>query len=910
MASLEINTPDTQEDQKDSCTVLADTSFAPLNFSGLTPSQFGISVQSFTPASLPSSKRKDKSRLAQLKARRRSSVGVRGSPETNSLIRFIAQQKMKTPTSHRTPELVKSSPFLPRVASTLKQKMASFQSLMGLEESEVCEAMPRQDSNTGGCIKTRDYLSDRTNLDAGKENHPRLMTPTPGKRRRVGPIQGCEMEIREASAPTLHFSLREQEEEEQPVRQGPVQSSETVEEAQAELISPPFFADCEPPVSSEVKAYSPTENQQEGVFELQSLSRPTPDDPAAASPAQPAPPFQILSLPSLLEMKPTGEVDSTVGPTVKRKKKQVRFGRPLSPELFDKTLPPSTPLQKGSTPARAPTPGGSLKLRSLLKTPERNEPQTPTQQDPSSPTMFGASPTLIVLRSRRMSSTGEDDEETDGKIVFPSKEEINIAVTDDAGFTWDAQPLNLNDAFDEEFLSQIPTESDSQPNTVSLMDTLQTPEPVCLKGKETQPQADGEAPAPGRCSNRRKKAAPEHGSTTESPAPSSSRKRKPEESEPVKRSTRSAAKSASGKMKMTSTATRRWNREVDRSLYGSREYASKNPALSPITERRSFISQSPVVLESFCTAQPQEPQLHVFSIGQSGNGDLATEVATGDINAPNTFTAPEVSICFQDSGTGKRRRMSGRRGGGKAIKGRKVISEGNLQDQMEEKVDECCEGQATISQEDSKETLLTQTILENLGDATEELCAANSAQSLCTDTDGKAECPTRSDSPTSVCRPAGEEFKDTLSLSAQRKVKRGRRSQRSQPEEDKMNHKVEERGQGEQAASQQENNRSGSDSHEEERAAHLCLAPWQADFNFEDVFKPVAARGQRSVRRSLRNQSNLDHGSNGTGLAWLPHISPDSSKEARRRTRGRRLSGALPAKPSVPEEDTAGTETA
>lgn len=47
----------------------------------------------------------DKSRLAQIKARRRSSVGVRGSPETNSLIRFMAQQRMKTPPTIQTPEV-------------------------------------------------------------------------------------------------------------------------------------------------------------------------------------------------------------------------------------------------------------------------------------------------------------------------------------------------------------------------------------------------------------------------------------------------------------------------------------------------------------------------------------------------------------------------------------------------------------------------------------------------------------------------------------------------------------------------------------------------------------------------------------------------------------------------------------
>lgn len=48
----------------------------------------------------------------------------------------------------------------------------------------------------------------------------------------------------------------------------------------------------------------------------------------------------------------------------------------------------------------------------------------------------------------------------------------------------------------------------------------------------------------------------------------------------------------------TSSTTRRWNKDVDRSLYGSREYASKNPALSPITERLSFITQSPTAQET------------------------------------------------------------------------------------------------------------------------------------------------------------------------------------------------------------------------------------------------------------------------------------------------------------------------
>lgn len=110
-----------------------------------------------------------------------------------------------------------------------------------------------------------------------------------------------------------------------------------------------------------------------------------------------------------------GEDDSIGTPTIK-KKKRVHFGGPLSPEFFDKNLPPSTPLQKGATPARAPTPGGSLQLRSLLKTPQRSESQTPqAQPDLSSPTVFGASPTLVMPRNRRMPAVGEDSEEN-GKV--------------------------------------------------------------------------------------------------------------------------------------------------------------------------------------------------------------------------------------------------------------------------------------------------------------------------------------------------------------------------------------------------------------------------------------------------------------------------------------------------------------
>ncbi|XP_071402702.1 cell division cycle-associated protein 2 [Centroberyx affinis] len=887
--------------EEDYTCLLGDTS-APVDFSQLTPSEFGISSQSFTPSS---ANHKGKSRLAQLKARRRSNVGVRGSPETNSLIRYMAQQRMKTPPTHKTPEPVKSSPFAPRVASTLRQKMASFQSLMDVEESEVCGPTPRQDSETGGCIKTRDNLSDERSLDGGKENCPPPMTPTPNKRRRVGPLRDCEEEIRE-----------------------------------------------------------------EGFFELQSPSRPQPDDPAAVLPAQPASPLPMPSLPSLLEMQPTGVCDSTATSAAK-KKKRVRFGGPLSPEFFDKYLPPSTPLQKGGTPARAPTPGVGLQLRSVLKTPQRSEPRTaPAQPDSCSPSALGASPTLAMPRNRRTQPMGEDSEEMCGKIAFPSMEELDSSLTNNAERSWEAQPLDLNTAFQEESLPETLTdaapEPEAEPSGPSQTDALDEPGPQ--PGTEMQPEPGIEAPvqAPARSSNRKRKPAREPESPTEAPACSSSRKRKqPEESEPVKRSTRSAAKSASRKMKATSTKRQWGTKEVDRTLYGSREYASKNPTLSPITESLSSASPFPTPQQPGsrrCTAaQDQEACLSLPNVGELTNSDPATGAAvaaallhscspttnntqeTGDISTTNPWETPseapiESAAPSKRGAVAKGRRHSGprlssRAGRGVAGRGRKVsvpvddcLSE-EPQDQRETggKADEHCEDQTTTNLETSEEFPSEHIVTEKVD--TEEHCPQTPVDAPCTDTEWNAECHESLDAPASACPPLDVEISKTASLSeedlanqvksAQRNAKsdvrarsrsRGRRSsvnreeQVSQAAEHQTDHTLEEKRLRDQAAIQLETETQSSSDSQAEEAAGSALAPWQAEFNLEDVFKPVTTRGQRSVRRSLRNQSNADHSSGSSGLAWLPRTSPDSSRQAHRRTRGRRPSAALALQPELPEE--------
>ncbi|NXI55567.1 CDCA2 protein, partial [Chloroceryle aenea] len=58
----------------------------PIDFATVTIAEFGITQESFTKGSAGKSP-------MSLKYRRRSAIGVRGSPENNTLIKFLAQQR-------------------------------------------------------------------------------------------------------------------------------------------------------------------------------------------------------------------------------------------------------------------------------------------------------------------------------------------------------------------------------------------------------------------------------------------------------------------------------------------------------------------------------------------------------------------------------------------------------------------------------------------------------------------------------------------------------------------------------------------------------------------------------------------------------------------------------------------------
>ncbi|XP_072770296.1 uncharacterized protein [Nerophis lumbriciformis] len=398
--------------EEDSAPVLRNSS-APLDFP--TPSDLDISLQSFTP-------NKEKSGLTRIKIKRRSSV---------SSLEFcdIPQQKMKNLLSCQSPE-----------------------SLMDVEESKGCDPMPRQDDNNGRRIAAIDYLSDKNSQEGGKENHPPVMSPAPSKRRRVGPLKGCQVKIRDQHAPFLHLNWSDKEVEigrdsgsmrdtsDEGCRskvaetcqdkEEATECSDTIttdalpssdieeeEEAQPVLLPAPLHGDSERAML-ELQDFSSTNNQQDDVGEPQRPVQARSSFLTSALQDESSSAFQISSLQSLLEIK-VAEDDSCGTLATKNKRKRVHFGGPLSPELYDKHLPPSTPLQKGETPVQSPTPGGVLKLRSVLRKPQRNEPLAPQDQPDFSGSLgFGASSVLAMPRKCRMPSLAADRVEDKGKSGF------------------------------------------------------------------------------------------------------------------------------------------------------------------------------------------------------------------------------------------------------------------------------------------------------------------------------------------------------------------------------------------------------------------------------------------------------------------------------------------------------------
>ncbi|KAK7164118.1 hypothetical protein R3I94_002745 [Phoxinus phoxinus] len=785
-----------------------------VDFSKLTPSQFGISTDSF----LSSSQIKDKSRVAQLKSRRRSTIGVRGSPETNSLICFRARQAAKTPP--RTPQLLQGSPFLLRCDS-LKKKMAAFQCLMEEEDEE-----DEQKKNENGSAKSTLAKYSRN----GKENtltklsQFTLMTPPPSKKRCWAPPVECEDKITETPLPYPIFTTQQEQGVKCSESQNQWSLSGVDSDAKNELLSLPM------------------------------LSKP--------------------------DVKPA---DDNMGCSM-RKKKQVRFGAPLSPEFFDKTLPPSTPLQKGGTPMCPPSSTG-LK-RSLLKTPQRCDAPLP-QPDFNSPQFNGASPVLVIGRRSAGLLYSDDVFEEDGKISFPSMEEESPShkPSENGKDVLSAEDPRQPQAEDSEVMNAAFQEEDDEPSNSQTEEKLPCPtsdQPLALSVSiEVDQESESSAISEKTLSSN---------SSTE-PTRSRCRKRKqPVEIEPEKRrSSRTAAASASGKMKKTSGVNKRFGNKVNRSLYGKRDYASKNPLLSPIFETMSTsLSNTPTQTQSGkltdgeqdCIQTPNLPHSKTVcpkvTLGTPCTQTNENEQTVSSSVTDTTDNQPDLNVAYLEPSVGTQSPAGRVNSGSKTFKAKR---------------DPGRPERRRRSSGAAKRKELGNTAINSTTESDYEI----------REQDAESQKPNESAglSPMYQDRPVRHEAEcsknkeiealnsyvvpneDSISTERlEQKTPSNKRRGRVQAVLKSPCVKVDESGQSERI----------TDDISESNARHKepSLAPWQQDdFNIDDILKPVA-KSRGSVRRSLRNRRSVDL--QAVGLAWVDHTSPELSKAGRRRTRGR-LSG-------------------
>nr|XP_041576478.1 cell division cycle-associated protein 2 isoform X3 [Taeniopygia guttata] len=133
----------------------------PADFAAVLSAEFGIAQEGFgTRPTGPSP--------ASLKFRRRSTIGLRGSPENNTLIRYLAQHR----SSRQKEAFTQISPFKPANVRSLKDKIDAFQaSFESLQEAEA-EAGPShlgEPAREGGSSQNKAPSKKEPNLEQWSE---------------------------------------------------------------------------------------------------------------------------------------------------------------------------------------------------------------------------------------------------------------------------------------------------------------------------------------------------------------------------------------------------------------------------------------------------------------------------------------------------------------------------------------------------------------------------------------------------------------------------------------------------------------------------------------------------------------------------------------------------------------------
>ncbi|XP_008943345.1 PREDICTED: cell division cycle-associated protein 2 [Merops nubicus] len=551
-------TPDRDKaEEKSDCGIPEKQRKTPADFATVTITEFGMSQESFTKHSLGQSP-------ASLKLRRRSAIGVRGSPENNALIKFLAQQR----SSRQKAAFTQASPFKYDHLRSLKNKIDAFQtSFKAVQEAEGETGFPGPSqgdhaSQEAGSSQNKVSLTKEWNVDQGsekfmvdnsgadwKENLRPSLSSCRESGTKICPIVSACQDVTVTEPAAAAAGAKEWVNE----QHNPIESSEAVlirdiletehgftsdpitkdfrrdvlsalsrkKAGFVEELSLEMFYGSKPPTTppaTPLRTGSASINEQaQSGSRLRSVLKKTPvkapvdgtegcwNDAVGRGGVES---FSVSSCAEISEALQT--VEKTKCPSSERpKKKRVTFGEVLSPEIFDEALPANTPLRRGAAPA----------------------PQPPAQ---SNSPAAGPGPGGEPLPQPDFDCTEECDESLQELVEGPVAAEALLPVE------------NAEAETDKSDMIKTRSSTKRKPSAVSE----------------------------GADSSTSRATSTKNAKDTKNP-----RKNKLQRQKSV---TASAAKKTQ-RVKHTNYGKRR-RKKVNKSLYGEREMASKKPLLSPIAE--------------------------------------------------------------------------------------------------------------------------------------------------------------------------------------------------------------------------------------------------------------------------------------------------------------------------------------
>ncbi|XP_075379790.1 cell division cycle-associated protein 2 isoform X6 [Mycteria americana] len=366
-------------EEKPDCGMSEEQRKTPVHFAAVTIAEFGITQDSFTKRSIGKSP-------TSLKFRRRSAIGVRGSPENNTLIRYLAQQRSNRQKEAFTEQV---SPFKQENVRSLKDKIDAFQtSFKSLQEAEgetgfsglsgVDDVSQEAGSSQNKVPFTKEwnmdqwsekFMSDNSGADI-KENLRHNLTNSSKSDTKICTILSSHQDVTvtEPAAAVSKEWVYEQHNPIESLEAVPIrdilETGHDFSRKKVSFVEEPsleIFDESKPPITPLQRGNIPLNEHTQGGSHLRSVLKKTPVKQLKDSMKEYSNDAvdrgggESLTVSSCAKIFEALQTETTERhSSEKPKKKRVTFGEVLSPEIFDETLPANTPLRKGATPVRHP----------------------------------------------------------------------------------------------------------------------------------------------------------------------------------------------------------------------------------------------------------------------------------------------------------------------------------------------------------------------------------------------------------------------------------------------------------------------------------------------------------------------------------------------------------------------------